>query len=81
MARVNKERDEHLRARRVAAVIAAYDCPRHIADTWVKAWYRGQNNKGRHLANRAIEDAGLIFVEAGNPTLVCDVEPSPVPVA
>jgi hypothetical protein len=76
MARMNKEQDERLRERRVAVVMAAYDFPRHIADTYVKAWYRGQNNKGRHLAHKAIVEAGLIFVEAGSSTLECDVERS-----
>lgn len=73
MARMNKEQDDALRARRVQAVMAAYDLPRHIADTWVKAWYRGQSNKGRHLADKAIVEAGLIFVEAGASILECDL--------
>ena len=75
MTRMNKEQDERLRERRLAAVMAAYDLPRHIADTYVKAWYRGQNNRGRHLANKAIVDAGLVFIEAGSSDLVCDSAP------
>lgn len=57
----SREREARVRRERINAVVDKYDVSITVAEHWVKDWYRGRRNKGRNMANAAIEEAGLLY--------------------
>lgn len=60
MAMTNRAEKHAQRNRRIRAVMDYWDVNETVAGKMVADWYRGKSNRGRHQAQEAIADAGLV---------------------